>query len=1005
MTRLSTRSRDKRVERARRRRLQMNRRPLLETLERRELLTATVDNMHLADDTGVADWDKMTDNPTLEAVASGDFDLSGGSVEVQFDHDSDGVSDGSASVTTAGSTFQYDPRTSDPALNSYTGLLNMNYRAVEKDASGTTIATGSWSLFSYTLASVVNSEIDVVDDLYASVADDVGSVSYGSTNVAMPVSKMFTIHNWGSDDLSLNPNSVQLPNGFSVVSPFDSTVMATGGSTMFEVQLDANDPGSYGGTISFDTNDSDESPFNFTVLGEVIAMDAEIEVRTQYGQLVDDGTETVDIGSTDPGVAKQLTFHIRNWGAMDLTLDDTSLVLPSGFSLVSGFSTNVSSYGGNTSMTLQLDGTTSGSYSGTVSFDNSDADEATFDFTLTGTVLNAAGQITVDGLGLDNDTGSSDTDRITTDPTISAIVNGEFDGGSVDVEFDHNANGSADGTVNVATSGAALSYDPRTTDANLIGHVGAVALKYRYIKKDSGGAVVDTGSWTDFDFTMEGDPSVAGISIDEFGLWRDTGSSNTDRVTVHPTLVGKATGDFAGGSVKIEFDHDNDQSAEGSVDIATTDSEFEYDPRAVDSSLVDFVGAVTVRYRVLKYDSGGALEATGSWVAYSLTMEAPPASSWTIEELGLVNDTGDFDGDHVTYDPRVSGSAMGFDGGRYAPIEFDLDGNGSVDDTVRADEENRFEFEPDVPYGSVTVNARALEWDLDYATYLRGPWAAYTFNYTAKPAADIVNFGLVNDTGSDVDDDITVDPTVTGKLADGAEDRAYVRIELDLDNNGTTDVSTSTDQFGTFIYRPTGLADGAHTIRARSIRHDLKSEADIAGSWFSYTFTFEAQPVADVSDVRLFEDSGVDTSDGVTANPIILGTLTSVGELAQLRVEVDHDGNGTVDGRAITDSQGRFRYFPVGLATGARTLNFRSTEWDENAEANVSGDWAAFTFTYQPDTLTAVSVEAIRLARDTGDDDSDGVTSDATIAGNFPASEQPDFLVVEFDHDGDSTLR
>ena len=63
---------------------------------------------------------------------------------------------------------------------------------------------------------------------------------------------------------------ISVPTGFSVVSSFGTTTLDTDQSTTFVLQLDATDTGTSSGTVSFGSDDADESPFDFTVQGTVL---------------------------------------------------------------------------------------------------------------------------------------------------------------------------------------------------------------------------------------------------------------------------------------------------------------------------------------------------------------------------------------------------------------------------------------------------------------------------------------------------------------------------------------------------------------------------------------------------------------------------------------------------------------------------------------------------------------------------------------------------------------
>ncbi len=113
----------------------------------------------------------------------------------------------------------------------------------------------------------VEPDIEVLDGATV-VPDNTGSVSFGSTSVGTNVSKVFTVENVGTQDLTLTP-PITLPTGFNLVSSFGVTTLTPGSSTTFEVELDATTTGSFSGELSFDNNDPDEDPFNFNISGSV----------------------------------------------------------------------------------------------------------------------------------------------------------------------------------------------------------------------------------------------------------------------------------------------------------------------------------------------------------------------------------------------------------------------------------------------------------------------------------------------------------------------------------------------------------------------------------------------------------------------------------------------------------------------------------------------------------------------------------------------------------------
>ncbi len=123
-------------------------------------------------------------------------------------------------------------------------------------------------------------EIQVLVD-GINVADGTGSVNFGSTVIGAPVTKTITVRNVGTGALTLGV--IRLPVGFSLTTGFGATTVAPGQTTSFAVQMDAAIVGAFAGSISFDSNDADESPFDFGVSGTVSAQ------TTPQVWIIDDG--------------------------------------------------------------------------------------------------------------------------------------------------------------------------------------------------------------------------------------------------------------------------------------------------------------------------------------------------------------------------------------------------------------------------------------------------------------------------------------------------------------------------------------------------------------------------------------------------------------------------------------------------------------------------------------------------------------------------------------------
>ncbi len=121
---------------------------------------------------------------------------------------------------------------------------------------------------------------------------------------------------------------------------------------------------------------------------------------------------------------------------------------------------------------------------------------------------------------------------------------------------------------------------------------------------------------------LEGRQMLA-VAVNNVGLVDDTGPSNSDWVTGNPTLTGTVNGDFWGGSVDVQFDLNADDVADAALSVASPGDSFIYDPRDTNSSLANYEGPITVRYRPVEYDGEGGLVETGSWSELTITLYQP----------------------------------------------------------------------------------------------------------------------------------------------------------------------------------------------------------------------------------------------------------------------------------------------------------------------------------------------------------------------------------------------
>lgn len=126
----------------------------------------------------------------------------------------------------------------------------------------------------------------------------------------------------------------------------------------------------------------------------------------RYSMDLADGSGSVDFGAAQLGESVDKRITVKNTGTAPLTLG-TTIVVPAGFSVVSGFEVTELGAGQSTSFTLRFQAAGEGTYTGRVSFSSNDSDEQLFDFAVTGIALPApAEQIVDDGNDDYHDSGS-----------------------------------------------------------------------------------------------------------------------------------------------------------------------------------------------------------------------------------------------------------------------------------------------------------------------------------------------------------------------------------------------------------------------------------------------------------------------------------------------------------------------------------------------------------------------------------------------------------------------
>lgn len=272
--------------------------------------------------------DGLTNAEMVNFVGSTDPDQ-----EVLLDVDGDGFDDGSVTADSGGA-FRFENLMLQEGSNSFLTIVGVDIDRVELlggdlvryyyGDDGDQLSSGSIevTLVAGAVADLAgNLSMETVSTfVYADVQPEImvtvdgqdvpddpdTTLSLGAgTQGEVEVSRTFTVTNVGPGELTLG--KLDIPERFALSGP-TQTQLAMGESTTFTVTLPASNPGTFGGLVTFDNNDTDEAPFGFRVEADIAAatlppLSVQLDPATDSGTPGDEFTSFSPvnlIGSTRP---------------------------------------------------------------------------------------------------------------------------------------------------------------------------------------------------------------------------------------------------------------------------------------------------------------------------------------------------------------------------------------------------------------------------------------------------------------------------------------------------------------------------------------------------------------------------------------------------------------------------------------------------------------------------------------------------------------------------------
>lgn len=219
---------------------------------------------------------------------------------------------------------------------------------------------------------------------------------FGSADVSSgTVVRTFTIANTGNANLTVGPVTVGGTHAADfTVTQHPSSPVAPENSTIFLVTFDPSAAGLRTATLTFNNNDGDENPFNYSIQGTGTVPLPEVAVSGNSTNIADgDSTPSAadhtDFGSADvSGGMVVRTFTITNTGNASLTLGAVTVggTHAADFTVTQQPSSAVAP-GNSTTFQVTFDPSAAGLRSASLSFNNNDGDENPFNFTIQGTGL------------------------------------------------------------------------------------------------------------------------------------------------------------------------------------------------------------------------------------------------------------------------------------------------------------------------------------------------------------------------------------------------------------------------------------------------------------------------------------------------------------------------------------------------------------------------------------------------------------------------------------------
>ena len=363
---------------------------------------------------------------------------------------------------------------------------------------------------------------------------------------------------------------------------------------------------------------------------------------------------------------------VQNTGTETLTITSVTLSEGSRVEFVGGYKTSLEP---NEETILTLKWQTLQAECSTLTIVSDIPNQPTFELKLSGSIRsNTTILPTLGSVSLLCDAGSSSTDSITCNPTVTGEISGDLYDGRVDVEFDLDADSDVDAITPVYVPDD-FTFDPSEYSKAFNppeSGTSSVALRYRSSIYNAYGALVECGAWQTLNYTLK-PPSSAALNVSNLAV-----SANYDGDWTQPNAT-KLTGAVPGSGERMIQVKINNQVYAYSTDKSTFTA-----PLPVGFS---YGVATPITVRAGQYDAATQRVLYGYWSTL-IVMPAPCA----IASLALETDDGVSASDNISSDITLVGALANGVGRNYAEVEFTC--NGTTLGSCYTDENGEFTYTP-----------------------------------------------------------------------------------------------------------------------------------------------------------------------------------------------------------------------------------------------------------------------------------------------------------------------